>query len=218
MTDAAAERKIALRGPDRWQALEKYRRLAPRCDRRVALTSPLRRRAVALLRLATGEICLEVACGTGVNFQLIERRIGANGQLIGLDLSPEMLAQARERIERAGWRNVSLVQASVEEAELPAAPDALLFSLTHDVLQMPDGLANLFGQAAPGARVAAFGPKLASHLPALVNPVVRAAARPYVTTFEGLDRPWRHLERHVPGLSVRPVLAGGAYLAWGALS
>jgi len=205
-----------LTGPDRRQALDKYRRMASRYDRRVALSAPLRRRAVALLRLAPGETCLEVACGTGVNFGLIERRIGAGGRLIGLDLSADMLAQARRRIERAGWQNVSLVEASVEEATLPAAPDALLFSLTHDVLQMPDGLANLFRQARPGARVAVFGPKLASRLPALVNPIVRAAVRPYVTTFHGLDRPWRHLERHVPDLRVRPVLAGGAYLGWGA--
>lgn len=205
-------------GPDRRQAFEKYRRLAPGYDRRVALTSPLRRRAVALLRLAASETCLEVACGTGINFRLIEERIGPGGQLIGLDLSPEMLAQARERTERAGWRNISLLQASVEEARLPAAPDALLFSLTHDVLQMPGGLTNLFEQASPRARVAVFGPKLASRLPTLINPLVRAAAHPYVTTFEGLDRPWRHLERHVPDLTVRPVLAGGAYLAWGTLS
>lgn len=52
------------------------------------------------------------------------------------------------------------MQPSVEQAKLPAAADAFLFSLTHDVLQMPEGLANLFGQAKPEARVAAFGPKL----------------------------------------------------------
>lgn len=204
-------------GPDRARAREKYRRLAPSYDRRIVLTAPLRRRVVDRLRLAAGETCLEVACGTGINFGLIERRIGPEGHLIGLDLSPEMLAQARERTERAGWRNVSLVEASVEQGRLPAMADAVLFSLTHDVLQMPDGLANLFAQAKPGARVAAFGPKLASRWQMVVNPVVKAAARPYVTTLEGLDRPWRHLEHQVPGLSVSPVLAGGAYFAWGTL-
>lgn len=204
-------------GPDQEQAREKYRRLAATYDRRTALTAPLRRRAVNRLRLAAGEICLEVACGTGINFGLIEERIGPAGQLIGLDLSPEMLAQAGERIEREAWRNVSLVEASVEEARLAAAPDALLFSLTHDVLQTPHGLANVFEQAKPGARVSAFGPKLVSRWPSPLNPLVKAAARPYVTTIEGMDRPWRHLEHHVPGLTVRPVLAGTMYFASGTL-
>jgi hypothetical protein len=39
-----------------------------------------------------------------------------------------------------------------------------------------------------------------------------------VTTFEALGRPWGHLERFVPDLSVRPALLGGAYLAWGTLA
>lgn len=46
---------------------------------------------------------------------------------------------------------------------------------------------------------------------------MKAAARPYVTTFEALDRPWGDLERFVPDISVRPVLVGGAYLGWGTL-
>lgn len=203
----SAAGELELSGPDQERAREKYRR--------IALTAPLRRRAVDRLGLAAGETCLEVACGTGINFDLIEQRIGPGGQLIGLDLSPEMLAEAEARIERRRWSNISLVEAGVEEARLPAAPDALLFSLTHDVLQLPDGLANVFSQAKPGARVAAVGPKLASRLPRLLNPVVKAAARPYVTTLDGLDRPWRHLERHAPGLTVRPLLGGGAYVAWG---
>jgi SAM-dependent methyltransferase len=204
-------------GPDAQRALEKYRRLAGGYDRRTAPTAPLRRRAIERLRLASGDTVVEVACGTGINFPLIEEHIGPSGRLIGIDLSPEMLAQARTRVDRSAWRNVTLVEASVERARLPAAPDASLFSLTHDLLQMPEGLANLFGQAKPGAHVAAFGPKPGSRLAFLVDPLVKAVAHPYVTTFEGLDRPWGHLERYVPDLSARRVLLGGAYLAWGAL-
>ena len=205
-------------GPDPRRALEKYRGHAAGYDRRIGLTAPLRRRAVQRLRLAPGETCVDVACGTGINFALIEERVGPAGRVLGLDLSPDMLARARSRVDRAGWENVTLVEGSVEEARLPAPADAFLFSLTHDVLQMPDGLANLFAQARPGARVALFGPKLGSGARAFVNPVVRAMARPYVTTLDGLDRPWRHVERHVDELTVRPVLLGGAYVAWGTLA
>lgn len=45
------------------------------------------------------------------------------------------------------------------------------------MLQMPEGLSNLFGQEKPGGRVAAFGPKLGSRLAFLVDPLVKAAVR-----------------------------------------
>jgi hypothetical protein len=38
-------------------------------------------------------------------------------------------------------------------------------------------------------------------------------ARPYVTTFRGLDRPWAPLERYVEGIQVQPVLLGTNYIA-----
>jgi hypothetical protein len=40
-------------------------------------------------------------------------------------------------------------------------------------------------------------------------------SRRYITTFEGFDRPWSHLERYVPNLRVKPVLFGAGYIAWG---
>ncbi|MGH9049909.1 MAG: hypothetical protein ACRDY4_09290 [Acidimicrobiia bacterium] len=40
-------------------------------------------------------------------------------------------------------------------------------------------------------------------------------ARRYVTTFEGFDAPWSHLAAEVPGLRVRRLFLGGAYLAVG---
>ncbi len=51
-----------------------------------------------------------MACGTGLNFALIEAGLGPEGLLIGLDYSPGMLSKARRKIERSGWRNVRLVQ------------------------------------------------------------------------------------------------------------
>ena len=40
-------------------------------------------------------------------------------------------------------------------------------------------------------------------------------ARPYVTTFSGLDRPWRLIEPYLDGLRVTPVMLGSNYLAAG---
>src|SRR2546422_461099 len=107
-------------GPDRQLALEQYRRRARRYDRLAPLTLRLRRRAVERLRLGAGQTVIDVACGTGLTFALIEDQIGPDGQLVGIDLSPEMLSQARERVAANGWRNVTLVESAIQEPRVPA--------------------------------------------------------------------------------------------------
>ena len=50
-----------------------------------------------------------------------------------------MLALARERCVREGWRNVTLIESAMETADIPAPVDAILFNFTHDVLRSPAG-------------------------------------------------------------------------------
>jgi ubiquinone/menaquinone biosynthesis C-methylase UbiE len=95
----------------------------------------LRRRAVDALGLQGGEAVLELACGPGVNFPLLERAIGPSGKLTALDYSQEMLAAARQRARREGWRNVELVQGDAARTELPAESfDAALCTLGLSVI------------------------------------------------------------------------------------
>src|SRR5262249_52309762 len=98
--------------PDRQLALDQYRLRARRYDRLAPLTHHLRARAVERLRLRAGQTVIDVACGTGLTFALIEERIGPHGRLIGVDLSPEMLSHARERVAINGWRNVRLIESA----------------------------------------------------------------------------------------------------------
>ena len=88
-------------GPNRQLALEQYRRRARRYDRLAPLTRRLRRRAVGRLQLRAGQTVIDVACGTGLTFALLADQIGPDGSLVGIDLSPEMLSQARERVTAA---------------------------------------------------------------------------------------------------------------------
>ena len=62
-----------------------------------------RRQAVESLAPTPGEVVLDAGCGTGLNFERLEDGVGSQGRLVGIDQSPEMLAQARERVERHGW-------------------------------------------------------------------------------------------------------------------
>jgi ubiquinone/menaquinone biosynthesis C-methylase UbiE len=201
--------------PDRAAALEQYRQAAPAYDRHMRRFARWERLAVDRLELRDGETVIDVACGTGLNFPLLEAAVGATGHVIGIELSPEMAAQARERIARCGWSNVTLVEAPAEEAVFDAKADAALFAFTHDVLQLPRAVANVVAHLKPGGRVSSVGAKYGARWNFIVNFFVRRAARPYVTTFEGLDHPWRNLERYAPSLEARDLALGGAYLASG---
>jgi len=198
--------------PDPRRAVAQYRRHAAGYDASARRTMALRRRAVDWLALAPGERVLDVACGTGLSLPLLAARVGAAGRVVGVELSPEMLAQARARVAQAGLAQVDLVEAPMEEAKLEGRFDAVLFNYTHDVLQSPRALANIFAHLRPGARVVSAGVK---HPPAWLFPLRLLRwwkARPYLTTFRGLARPWAALEPYVDGMDVQPVMFNTNYL------
>jgi demethylmenaquinone methyltransferase/2-methoxy-6-polyprenyl-1,4-benzoquinol methylase len=175
----------------------------------------LRRRAIAALKLRRGDAVLDVACGTGLSFPLLVAAVGGEGRVTGVELSPDMARRARERIARAGWADVTLIEAAAEDAALIGPFDAVLFNFTHDVLQSPAALAHLFAVAAPGARVAAAGSKLLPRWLEPANALVRRINAPYLTTFAGLRRPWHYLAEYVPDLDVHAALWGAGYIASG---
>ena len=61
-----------------------------------------RKRAVRSLRLAPGDTVVEIGCGTGLNFPSLERAVGTEGRIIGVDLTDTMLEQGHRRGAR-GW-------------------------------------------------------------------------------------------------------------------
>jgi len=78
----------------------------------------------ALMRNATGltegETVLDLGCGAGSFFGQLREMIGADGELLGIDVAPKMIARAQARIERAGWTNVAARVADATDPELPA--------------------------------------------------------------------------------------------------
>lgn len=84
-----------------------------------------RRWTINRLNLDPGDTVLEIGCGTGLNFGLVEERIGPAGKLIGIDLTDAMLAQAHARIEREGWENVDLIHQDAAKYEFPSNLDAI---------------------------------------------------------------------------------------------
>src|SRR5215469_4258115 len=95
-----------------------------------------RLRSVRALGLRAGDSVVDIACGTGLNFALIEEAIGPDGRIVGVDLTDAMLARAQDRIEKNGWRNVSLVHADAAEFDFPAGVNAILS--TYALSQVPE--------------------------------------------------------------------------------
>lgn len=72
-----------------------------------------REAAVAALRLEPGQVVLNVPCGTGQSFPLLQDRLRGTGTLVGVDVSPGMLARAEAKVGANGWDNVDLIRADV---------------------------------------------------------------------------------------------------------
>jgi demethylmenaquinone methyltransferase/2-methoxy-6-polyprenyl-1,4-benzoquinol methylase len=203
------------RAPARDAALAQYRRRARLYDLELLAFEPLRRRAVRALALRAGETVLDVACGTGLSFPLLAPAVGAGSHVVGIEQSPEMIALARARRDRAGWAQVALIESSAEAARFRRHADAALFFFTHDVLQSDVALANLRAHLRPGARIVAVGLQWAPPWALPLNAFVLGAALHSVTTFDGLDRPWERLARHLDDLVVEPAFGGAVYVATG---
>ena len=95
-----------------------------------------RARAVEALGLRKGHTVVDIACGTGINFSLVEEAIGPGGRIVGVDLTDAMLARAADRVEANGWSNVSLVRADATDFSFPDEVDAILS--TYALTQVPE--------------------------------------------------------------------------------
>ncbi|HWB47013.1 MAG TPA: methyltransferase domain-containing protein [Hyphomicrobiaceae bacterium] len=69
------------------------------------LFRPFAEMTVAELNLKTGDRVLDVACGTGIVARVAQERLGGGGHIVGVDVSPEMLAVARAVTPGIDWRD-----------------------------------------------------------------------------------------------------------------
>jgi demethylmenaquinone methyltransferase/2-methoxy-6-polyprenyl-1,4-benzoquinol methylase len=171
------------------ESVAHYRDLAPRYDHYTRRINGVREKAIGALALRAGETVLDAGCGTGWCFPRLADAVGARGRIVAFDPSPEMLSVARRRLP-PGSVAIDLQMATGEDVRLPAPPDAILFSYTHDLIRSRRALENLFAQARPGARVSATSTKLYAPWLFPANWYLRYSHREYITNFDSFDAPW----------------------------
>ena len=59
-----------------------------------------------IARLSPGETVLDLGSGGGFDCFIAARKVGGSGRVIGVDMTPEMVGQARKNAEKAGTENV----------------------------------------------------------------------------------------------------------------
>ena len=61
---------------------------------------------VAFAEIKSGEVVLDIGSGAGLDALLAAQKVGPQGKVIGLDMTPEMIEAARANVKRAGAANV----------------------------------------------------------------------------------------------------------------
>ncbi|MGH9263270.1 MAG: class I SAM-dependent methyltransferase [Acidimicrobiales bacterium] len=131
-------------------------------------------------RLAPGERVLEVGCGAGAVALEAALRVRPGGSVLGVDVSPDLLAVARERVARAGAAEVELVEADAGSHSYGDGAFDVVVSRNGVVFfGDPDGaFANLARALRAGGRIAFTAPQGLDRNPWIM--VAGAAAAPHI--------------------------------------
>nr|WP_240977367.1 methyltransferase domain-containing protein [Planctomonas sp. JC2975] len=179
-----------------------------------------RLRAVRALGLHPGATVVDVACGTGLNFPLLERAIGADGRLVGVDMTDAMLSRAADRVASEGWHNVRLVHGDAASFGFPKGVDAILS--TYALTQVPECdevVAHGAAALSPGGRYVVLDLKLPDGTPAWMSRLGVAVVRAASLDEWIARRPWQRIRATMSDTLVDPswteLCFGTAFLAVG---
>jgi len=106
--------------------------------------------------LRPGERVLDLGCGGGLDVLRASLQVGPSGWVYGLDLTPEMVALARQNVQEMGATNVTILQGDLMAIPLPAASVDVVIS--NCVLNLVPDKVQALGEAwralRPGGRLA----------------------------------------------------------------
>jgi len=109
-----------------------------------------------LAALQPGEIVIDLGSGSGTDSFIAALKVGANGRVVGIDMTREQLAKAERLRRQHDFRNLAYLDGYIEETGLE--PDTADCVISNGVINLVPDKARVFDEAAhllrPGGRLA----------------------------------------------------------------
>jgi len=94
--------------------------------------------------LLPGQTVLDLGSGAGIDVFLAARAVGPDGRVIGVDMTPEMIARAWDNALKGGYHNVDFRLGDIEA--LPVESDSVDVVLSNCVINLAPDKRRVFGE------------------------------------------------------------------------